>query len=119
LQHNLAVSWSDHRVALSVCFLAFIGCALGITWFARRDDAGDGIGFVLALAMMLSAVAALGLSFFPHIVPFRITLWEAASATASHEFLLVGALIATPVILAYTAFAYRVFRGKTPADGWY
>jgi cytochrome bd-type quinol oxidase subunit 2 len=27
--------------------------------------------------------------------------------------------VTTPVILAYTAFAYRVFHGKTPADGWY
>jgi cytochrome bd-type quinol oxidase subunit 2 len=25
----------------------------------------------------------------------------------------------TPVILTYTAFAYWVFHGKTPADGWY
>jgi cytochrome d ubiquinol oxidase subunit II len=24
----------------------------------------------------------------------------------------------TPVILAYSAFAYRVFRGKTPEKGW-
>ena len=26
---------------------------------------------------------------------------------------------ATPIILAYTAFAYWVFHGKTPAEGWY
>jgi cytochrome d ubiquinol oxidase subunit II len=69
--------------------------------------------------MMLSGVAALGLSFFPNVIPFRISLWEAASGTASHEFLLTGAVVTTPVILAYTAFAYRVFRGKTPVDGWY
>jgi len=33
-------------------------------------------------------------------------------------FLLIGALVTTPVILAYTTFAYRVFRGRTPAEGW-
>jgi cytochrome d ubiquinol oxidase subunit II len=104
---------------LSICLFAFTGGALGIAWFAGRDDADDHIGFGLALAMMLSGVAALGLSFFPNVIPFRISLWEAASGTASHEFLLTGALVTTPVILAYTAFAYRVFRGKTPVDGWY
>jgi cytochrome d ubiquinol oxidase subunit II len=68
---------------------------------------------------MLSAVVALGLSFFPNIVPFRLTLWEAASPPSTHEFLLIGALVVTPVILTYTAFAYRVFRGRTPTEGWY
>jgi cytochrome d ubiquinol oxidase subunit II len=119
IQPHLAVSWRDHRVALSLCLLASTGCALGIAWFARRDDADDRLGFVLALAMMLSGVAALGLFFFPHIVPFRLTLWQAASAPSTHEFLLIGALVATPVVLTYSAFAYRVFRGRTPAEGWY
>ena len=118
-QHNLAASWRDHRSALSSCLLAFAGCSIGIVWSARRDDAGDGVGFGLALAMMLSAVAALGLAFLPYVVPFRVTLWQAASPTSTHEFLLLGALVATPVVLAYTAFAYRVFRGRTPAEGWY
>ena len=69
--------------------------------------------------MMLSTVGALELSFFPNVIPFRLTLWEAASGTASHAFLLIGALVTTPMVLTYTAFAYRVFRGRTPTDGWY
>lgn len=119
VQPNLIASWRDHRVALSFCFLAFATCALGIVWVAGRDDADDRIGFGLALAMMLSGMLALGLSLFPNVVPFRISLWQAASNSASLEFVLIGALVATPVILAYTAFAYWVFHGKTPADGWY
>jgi cytochrome d ubiquinol oxidase subunit II len=119
MQPNLAVSWRDHRIALSFCLLVFTSCALGIAWFAGRDDADDRLGFGLALAMMLSGVVALGLSFFPNVVPFRITLWQAASGASTHLFLLTGALVTTPVILAYSAFAYRVFRGRTPADGWY
>ena len=119
MQPNLAVSWRDHRIALSFCLLTFIGCALGIAWFARRNDADDRIGFGLALAMMLSGVVALGLSFFPYVVPFRITLWQAAAAPSTLAFLLIGALVVTPVILTYSAFAYRVFRGRTPAEGWY
>jgi cytochrome d ubiquinol oxidase subunit II len=51
-------------------------------------------------------------------VPFRLTLWDAASSTLSHVFLLIGAAVVTPVVLAYSAFAYRVFRGKTPEKGW-
>jgi cytochrome d ubiquinol oxidase subunit II len=119
MQPNLAVSWRDHRIALSFCLLVFTGSALGIAWFAQRNDADDRIGFALALAMMLSGVVALGVSFFPYVVPFRITLWQAASGPSTLEYLLIGALVVTPVILAYSAFAYRVFRGRTPAAGWY
>jgi cytochrome d ubiquinol oxidase subunit II len=119
IQPNLAVSWREHRLALSFCFLVFTGCALGIAWFARHDDADDRIGFALALAMMLSGVVALGLSFFPYVVPFRISLWQAASGRSTLEFVLIAALVVIPVILTYSAFAYRVFRGRTPAEGWY
>jgi cytochrome d ubiquinol oxidase subunit II len=45
-------------------------------------------------------------------------LWEAASATSSQLFVLIGALVVTPVVLGYSAFAYYVFRGKTPEHGW-
>src|SRR6267378_1015746 len=119
VQPELSASWPDKRVALSWCFIAFTICALAIAWLARRDDADDRIGFGLALAMMLSGMVALGLSFFPNVIPFQISLWNAASHSSSQEFLLIGALVTTPVILAYTAFAYRVFHGKTPAEGWY
>jgi cytochrome d ubiquinol oxidase subunit II len=119
IQPSLAESWRNHRVALGVCVVVFTGCALGIAWFARRNDADDRIGFVLALGMMLSGVVALGLSFFPYVVPFRITLWQAASGRSTQEFLIIGDLVVTPVILIYSAFAYRVFRGRTPAEGWY
>jgi cytochrome d ubiquinol oxidase subunit II len=119
MQPHLAVAWHDHRLSLSLCLLAFTGCALGIAWFARHDAVDDRVGFGLALAMMLSAVLTLGLSFFPNVVPFRLTLWQAASASSTQAFLLTGAAVVTPVVLVYTAFAYRVFRGRTPAEGWY
>jgi cytochrome d ubiquinol oxidase subunit II len=119
LQPNLIASWRNHRAALSFCFFVFAVCAFAIAGVASRDDAGDRIGFGLALAMMLSGMVALGLSFFPYVIPFQISLWNAASHSSSHEFLLIGALVTTPVILTYTAFAFWVFHGKTPAEGWY
>jgi cytochrome d ubiquinol oxidase subunit II len=119
VQPKLAVAWHRDPIALASCTVAFTACALAIMWLSRRDAADDRIGFGLALAMMLSAVAAIGLSFFPYVVPFKLTLWEAGSGTASREFILIGALVTIPVILAYNAYAYRVFRGRTPEGGWY
>ena len=118
-QPRLIASWRAHRDVFSFCLVAFTIGAVAIASLAGRDDVDDHVGFALALAMMLSGMMALGLSFFPNIVPFQITLWNAASTPASLGFVLIGALVATPVVLSYTGFAYWVFHGKTPAEGWY
>ncbi|GAB4141944.1 MAG: cytochrome d ubiquinol oxidase subunit II [Sphingomonadales bacterium] len=69
--------------------------------------------FLLTLALFILAYLGLGISLFPHIIPPDITIWQAAAPDTSLGFLLVGALILLPIILAYTAYAYWVFRGKT------
>ena len=51
-------------------------------------------------------------SFYPFIVPEKMTIWEAASATESLSIILVGTLVVLPVILCYTVLSYVIFRGK-------
>jgi cytochrome d ubiquinol oxidase subunit II len=64
--------------------------------------------------MTLFALAFLGLaySFYPYVVPERLTIYDAASAPESLMIILVGTLFVLPTILAYTALSYTVFRGK-------
>lgn len=75
--------------------------------------------FVLALALFTTCFVGLGVSMFPYIVPTEITIWEAAAPAMSQMFMLVGAAILLPVILAYTAYAYWVFRGKVDSGSGY
>jgi cytochrome d ubiquinol oxidase subunit II len=54
---------------------------------------------------------------FPYLVVDRLTLWQAASAPESLQFILWGTLVVLPAILGYTVYVYRVFRGKSgPLD---
>ena len=58
----------------------------------------------------------------PHVaMPISpcITIHAAASTESSLEFLLVGTAVLLPIILAYTAHAYWVFRGKTVRGAGY
>ena len=76
--------------------------------------------FLLALALFCLSFGGLGVSMYPYIVPTEVTLWEAAAPRASQVFMLVGALVLIPIILAYTAYAYWVFRGKIdPGAGYH
>jgi cytochrome d ubiquinol oxidase subunit II len=72
---------------------------------------------VLAATILMCVLAALGLAYslYPYVVLDRLTVWEAAAATGSLEFVLVGLVAVLPFTLAYTVFVYRVFRGKASA----
>jgi cytochrome d ubiquinol oxidase subunit II len=56
---------------------------------------------------------------YPFVVPRAVTIWDAAAPEQSQIFMLVGAAIIIPVILAYTGWAYWVFRGKVGAHGYH
>ncbi len=116
VQPGVRAAWAVDGVPLALLSCSF----LIVTFLLTRTIGGqhDGRPFLLGLALFALGIAGLGLTIFPDIVPFRLSLWDAASSTRSHVFLLVGAVIVTPMVLAYSAFAYRVFRGKTPEEGW-
>ncbi len=81
----------------------------------RMPLAGDRWSWLpFALATLLWTMAFLGMaySFYPYVVPERITLYEAASAPESLWIILVGTMVVLPTIVAYTLVAYTVFRGK-------
>ena len=75
--------------------------------------------FVLALCFFALGFLGLVAGIWPNIVPPTLTIWEAASAPSSQGFVLVGAVIMIPAVLAYTFYSYRVFRGKVGADAGY
>ena len=75
--------------------------------------------FVLTILIFLLGYIGLGISMFPWIVPFNLTLWDAAAVSTSQSILLVGIVIFLPIILAYTIYSYYVFRGKTSDQSFY
>ncbi len=96
-------------------------------WLARDlwmepgiHAAPDWRPFLLAAGIFLSGYFGIGISLYPFIVPFEISIHEAAARDNALGFMLVGAAIMLPVILAYTAFVYRLFWGKVkPGDGYH
>lgn len=75
--------------------------------------------FILSLSLFLLAYIGFGISLYPWIVPFEFTLWQAAAAPTSQSITLIGTAIMLPIILAYTAFCYYIFRGKSGHEAMY
>jgi cytochrome d ubiquinol oxidase subunit II len=55
--------------------------------------------FLGAVALFLMSFVGIAISLWPMIVPYRYTLWEAASSASTQAFLLIGTLFLLPVIL--------------------
>jgi cytochrome d ubiquinol oxidase subunit II len=79
----------------------------------------DWMPFVFTLLLFLLTMIGLAISIWPDVVPGRVSIWQAAAPYTSQLFLLVGALVLIPIILAYTAFSYWVFRGKVGEEGYH
>ena len=68
--------------------------------------------FFLTLGIFLMNYIGIGISTWPWLVPFKVTLWDAAAAPVSQSLLLVGTVFLLPCVLAYTGYCFWVFRGK-------
>ncbi len=108
--------WPGLLVAVPMpLFVGGVGLALwwSIGW--RKDW----LPFALTLGLFLLSMAGLAISIWPDVIPGRVTIWEAAAPRSSQIFMLVGAAVLVPIILAYTAWAYWVFRGKVGEHGYH
>jgi len=90
-----------------VAAIAALGCAV-LSARARRDR----LTFGLTVLFFLASYLTLGVMFWPYMVPYTITVGDAAAPEASLQFFFYGGVIVLPVIALYTAGVYWVFRGK-------
>jgi cytochrome bd ubiquinol oxidase subunit II len=90
---------------------------IGLTWWVLRRLPLEGdrlawVPFAATSAVFSLGFAGMAYSFYPFVVPEAITIYEAAAAPESLWIILVGTLIVLPMIAAYSAFSYFIFRGK-------
>ncbi len=69
--------------------------------------------FYMASLTFTAAFATFAVSFWPYMIPFSITIEQAAAPHASLAFMFWGeGIFVLPLMLAYTVISHRVFRGK-------
>lgn len=91
-----------------------IGVAAGLVlaWSIRWRR--ERIPFEMVTITFAAAFGTFAITFWPYMIPFSITVNEAAAPHASLAFMFWGeGLFVLPLMLIYTAISYRVFRGKT------
>jgi cytochrome d ubiquinol oxidase subunit II len=75
--------------------------------------------FFFSAVFFLAGFLGLFASLYPHALPPDITFYDAAAEKHTLQFALWGAVLTLPIVLAYTFYSYRVFRGKVGKEGYY
>jgi cytochrome d ubiquinol oxidase subunit II len=95
-----------------------IGAAAAISLAVSVRYRRDGPPFYMVAVIFVAAFATLAISFWPYMIPYSITIEQAAAPHASLAFMFWGAgLFVFPLMLLYTAISYSVFRGKIAQTG--
>ncbi len=108
--------WPGDLVAVPMPLLV---AGAGFMLWRSVTRGSDHAPFLWSLAIFALSMAGLAISMWPDVVPGRVTIWQAASPRESQVFMLVGVVIMVPLILAYTGWAYWVFRGKVGDAGYH
>jgi cytochrome bd ubiquinol oxidase subunit II len=109
------VNFQTYPWMLIAPFLALAGA--WASWMFSHLNKPLG-GFIGSSCMILGVISTAGLAMFPFMLPSSLdpksslTVWDASSSQLTLFLMLVAVIIFLPIILSYTAWVYRVLRGK-------
>jgi len=109
--------WTERPYLAGFPIAGAVAAAFLIRGVQTRSDI---VPILMIATMFLAAFGTLAVSFWPYMVPFSLTVSDAASPPSSLSFMFWGAgLMVLPLILTYTVTVYRVFRGKVVEETAY
>ena len=108
-------NYSLHPWTVTAPVAAFGGALIALVASAWRRP---GLAFVLSSIAVANVLFTAGFALFPFIMPSSqdlassLTVWDSVSSRRTLQIMFWGVLIFLPLVIAYTAWVYRVIRGK-------
>ena len=111
----LLANYDVHAWMLTAPMLGFLATPIAIALSAIRRPYAALVASGVAIA---GVIATAGVSLFPFLLPSSLdpnaslTVWDASSSRMTLWVMTLVTAVMLPVVLAYTAWIYRVLRGK-------
>ncbi|MDR2788017.1 MAG: cytochrome d ubiquinol oxidase subunit II [Candidatus Accumulibacter sp.] len=112
-------NYENHPILWLVPALAYAG---GLTALFALRAGKTLLSFIGSSLVCVSVISTAGIALFPFVLPSSempnasLTAWDATSSHLTLNVMLYVALIFTPIVVAYTGWAYRVMSGKVTRE---
>jgi len=112
-------NYAAHRWMIAAPVLGFLGPLLVLLFTTARRRA---LSFIASALGIFGIIATAGVSMFPFLMPSDIapgaslTVWDASSSRLTLFVMLLATLVFLPIVLIYTAIAFRALRGVVTAS---
>ena len=99
--------------------LGFAGALLAALLLAVKRE---GLAFLASSGAVTGVILTFGLALFPFVLPSSLdpraslTVWDASSSHVTLWVMLLAVAIFIPLVTVYTAWVYRVMRGKVTQE---
>ncbi len=114
LGNYAGMPWLWAVPALAITAALFSGASAWRIWRVT--------GFVASAVAVAGIIATAGLSLFPFILPSNLdaasslTVWDGVSSHKTLWIMLIVVAVFLPIVLLYTAWVYRVLRGRITVE---
>ncbi len=117
-------AWMDNYARWPVTWLLpAIGVAGALLSAVLLRAGRAGLAFLASSASIIGIILTEGVTTFPFLLPSStqagssLTLWDASSSHMTLFIMLLATAFFLPIVLLYTAWVFRVLRGKVDGDG--
>lgn len=112
----VAARWFTLPATLYLAPLPIIAAIAWVVAWRSLWGGREWLPFAATIALLLTALAGLGVSVWPEAIPGVMTIWQAASVHRTQVIVAAALFVILPVILTYVGFSYWVFCGKISAS---
>jgi cytochrome d ubiquinol oxidase subunit II len=108
-------NYSDHPWTLAGPLVVYVAAPLSALFVGGRSYA---LALVASGVAIAGVIATAGLSLFPFMLPSSLdpnaslTVWDSSSSQTTLLIMLFVTVLFLPIVLIYTAWVYRVLRGR-------
>ncbi len=110
--------WGNYQLQPLLWVLPALGVLGALASVGLMRVGRTGLAFVASSLSLVGVIGTAGGAMFPFIMPSStapnasLTVWDSVSSPLTLGLMLGATLIFMPLIIIYTAWAYRVMRGK-------
>jgi len=112
INHLIFARWFENQNWIFLAMLPYLTGLFFLVLFWTLYKKEERFPYWCTVGLFLCGYTGFAISLYPYIVPFHITVWQAASPTNTLIFILFGAMVMLPFLLLYTGYSYYIFRGK-------